>query len=869
MQVFQNNAFTSTTQTGVWTGFLGPSSQVELRLINNAGPGQLQVTFTAGATGPQTLSPNVTICTGTSTNLTSSATAYPGATFAWTVSPAHASLSFSPSASVANPTFQTTGATPTGTYTVTNTMTDAGGTGCTATKTLTVNVNPSPTTIVTPTTATLSCPTQTVTLTASGANTYSWSPAAGLSATTGNTVIAQPTTTTTYTVTGDNNCTTNSATSTITVIPLVPFSTFPTNTWNVYGFNTGNVGVGYQGYYTENGSGPTGYSFNTQTRWGSGLAPSTANAINGSAWVGCAMPATTISLSFKRTNFTCGTYQIDVPAHDDNFTLLINGNVVAQHNGCCDAHTNVWTGLLTSTTTVEFRLQQGGGGSYLQATFTAIAQPASSTVWTGATSNDWFTASNWCSAVPTSALDAIIPAAGPVNFPLINASGAVVRNITINPAIAASGFSSAIPAASLTMNTFNLDVNGNFTNSGTFTANGGTVSFVGATAGNTITGPVTFNNIVINKSNGISITGGTNSVAGTMTLTSGILTQNSTLRFLAGSAVTGAANTAYVDGPIQKVGNTAFVFPFGKAGLYRPLGISAPSTVTDGYTAQYFNTDPTPTYPNANRAVTLDHVSGAEYWTLNRFAGTSAVNVMLSWNTNSGGVGNLSTLRVASWNGSFWADLGNSATTGNTTSGTITSSLTSTTSGPYTLATFGNGNALPVEIEAMNCEINSFGVPHIIWSTLTEVNSDHFDIERSVDGQAFIAVGRITAAGTTESRQQYSFEDINAPAGKVYYRLRQVDRNGTATVFEACALDVEESGLSIAPNPAEGVASIRLHGSQLAGLSITNSIGQPVSVPYAIKNNVVELDISGIASGLYLVRISTNDRSGVLKMVKR
>ena len=45
VQVFQNNGYTPTLQTNVWTGFLGPASQVELRLINNAGLGQLQVTF--------------------------------------------------------------------------------------------------------------------------------------------------------------------------------------------------------------------------------------------------------------------------------------------------------------------------------------------------------------------------------------------------------------------------------------------------------------------------------------------------------------------------------------------------------------------------------------------------------------------------------------------------------------------------------------------------------------------------------------------------------------------------------------------------------------------------------------------------------
>lgn len=871
VQVFQNNAFTSTVQSNVWSGFLGPASQVELRLVNNAGPGQLQVTFTPGATGPQTLSPNVTICANTTTNLSVTAAAYPGATYAWSVSPTHPSITFTPNNTTTTPTFNTTAATPSGTYTVTNTMTDAGATGCTATKTLTVTVNPLPTTAVTPTTATIVCPTQTVTLTATGANTYSWTPATGLNVTTGNTVIAQPTNTTTYTVTGNNNCATNTATSTITVVPLPAYTTFPSGTWNVYGFNSTTVGTNYQGYYTENGSGTPAYSFNTQTRWASGAAPSTANATNGNAWVGCAMSASNISLSAKRTGFACGVYQIDVPAHDDDFRLLINGVQVAQHLGCCDAHTNVWTGTLTSNSTVEFQLVQGGGGSYLQVTFTAITQPVGTNVWTGATSTDWFTASNWCSAVPTSTTDALIPAAGPVNMPLINATGATVRNITINPAIAASTYSSAIPAATLTMNSFNLDVNGNWTNNGTLTPNGGTVSFVGTGSGNTIssTGTESFNNVIINKPNGITVSTGTHQVGGTMTLTSGVVTQSGTLRFLAGSSVTGASNTSYVDGIVTKVGNSAFTFPIGKGGLYRPMGISAPSTATDTYTAQYFNTNPTGTYPNSSRAATIDHVSGAEYWMLNRTAGSSTVNVTLSWNTNSGGVGNLASLRVAAWNGSFWADQGNAGTTGNTTSGTVTGSLASALSGPYTLSTADNFNALPIVLSKQNCSIDAFGNPQITWETSTEVNSDHFEVERTLDGKTFMTVGRITAKGNSNVPQGYTFIDANAPAGRVYYRLKEIDRDGLTTTFEACALVVDgEQELQLTPNPTSKIASVRLKGAELVSIVIVNSVGQPVPAIFTVKDNVVDIDVTNYSQGLYLVHLVSTTRTATMKLIK-
>lgn len=866
VQVFQNNAYTTTTQSAVWSGFLSPTSQVEMRLVNGGGPGRLQVTF--GITqGPQTLSPNVTICTGTSTNLTSSSTAYPGATFAWSHSPATGTITYLPSANSANATLQTTAGTPSATYTVTNTMTDAGGTGCTATRNVLVTVAATPTTAVTPTSSTIICTTQTVTLTASGANTYTWSPAAGLSATTGNVVIAQPTTTTTYTVTGDNNCATSTANSTVTVVPLPDYNTFPTNTWNVYGFNSQTVGTNYQGYYTENGSGSPAYSFNTSTRWASATAPSSTNTTNGTGWTGCTMPTTNFSLSAKRKGFLCGTYTIDITSHDDNFVLLVNGVQVAQHVGCCDTHTGIWTGALSTNSTVEFQLVQGTGGSGLGVSFTRVAPGATTAIWMGTTDTDWFTASNWCGTTPATGIDVVIPPGGP-NMPLINNTGAIAFSVTINSGAAATAYSSAIPAPSLSMNAFNLDVRTNFTNNGTFNAGTGTVSFITAAAG-TIAGNSTFNNLVINKTNGVTISSGTTQqIGGTMTFTSGLVTQSGTLRFNAGSAVATPSDASHVVGVVTKVGNTAFTFPVGRGGLYRPIGISAPGVITDTYTANYLNSSILGTYPNSSRAVTLDHVSNAEHWLLNRTVGTSTVNVTLSWNSNSGGVLDPPSLRVAGWNGSLWADLGNASTTGTTASGTVTASVASGTSFPYTLASTTFFNALPVQLSDMLCGLNSFGNPQIDWSTTTEINSDYFEIERSLDGRAFQSIARIPSKGDSKDLQRYSYEDVNAPDGKSYYRLKQYDRDGRSMTFEVCAMNVVSTGLSVTPNPASGRATIKLHSAALQELSIINSIGQKVNVNFVVKDSIVDLDVSTLAPGVYMIRITTGNKSGVLRLVK-
>ncbi|MFN8342226.1 MAG: T9SS type A sorting domain-containing protein [Cyclobacteriaceae bacterium] len=868
VQVFQNNAFTSTLQSNVWTGFLGPASQVEMRLINNGGPGQLQVTFAPSSGSPQVISPSVTICAGTTTSLTATST-YTGATYSWSVSPNEPTISFVPNPGLANPILQTTAATPLGNYTLISTMTDAGGTGCSANATNTLTVNPLPSTSVTPTAVRTYCPANGITLTASGANTYTWNPATGLSATTGHQVIATPTTTTTYTVTGSNNCSANFTTTTITVLPLPAYTSFPSGTWNVYGFNSTTVGTNYQGFYTENGSGTTGYDFNTTTRWASGAAPSTANATNGTVWQGCAMNATNISLSFKRTGFACGTYQINVPYHDDYVYLIINGVTVAQHVGCCDSHTALWTGVLNPNSQVEVQLVQGAGGSGLNVTFTPVAQPVGTNIWTGATSNDWFTASNWCGSVPTLTTDALIPATGVVNMPVIGGVGAVVRSITINGAVPAGTYTNPLPAASLTTAGSNaLDVYGNWTNSGTLTPNTGSVNFAGSSL-STINATVTetFYNLSINNGAGVTLASGTHQVSNQLTLINGIVNQNATFNLLNGSSVTGASNASYVNGLVTKIGNAAFTFPVGAGGFYQPIGISAPTLATDAFTARYIYGSANASFPLAQLGATLDHVSAAEYWLLNRTTGSSNVGVTLNWNTNSGGVGNLPSLRVARWDVATakWVDQGNGGTTGTTVAGTVVTSsavnVFSTPNSPFTIGTTDNFNTLPVTLVDFSCTLTAGFTVQLDWATASEINNGRFDIERSVDGRRFNSIGSVSGAGTTSVFREYTMLDPLPAPGYNYYRLTQVDLDGKATPYEVCTVvnANEISGVRLFPNPASDQVKVSLPDVTPVNLvRLKDESGKPITVPYTTSGAAAELNTSSLSPGLYFVELESS-----------
>jgi hypothetical protein len=151
---------------------------------------------------------NSTICAGQQVTLTAS-----GAnTYTW--SPVTGLSATTGTTVIASPASTTT-------YTIIGTNTT---TGCSNTQTITVTVNPLPVVTVAPANSTI-CAGQQVTLTASGANTYTWSPSTGLSATTGASVTATPNSTITYTVTGSSSGCTATQTASITVNPCTDCGT--------------------------------------------------------------------------------------------------------------------------------------------------------------------------------------------------------------------------------------------------------------------------------------------------------------------------------------------------------------------------------------------------------------------------------------------------------------------------------------------------------------------------------------------------------------------------------------------------------------------------------------------------------------------
>jgi len=367
--------------------------------------------------------------------------------------------------------------------------------------------------------------------------------------------------------------------------------------------------------------------------------------------------------------------------------------------------------------------------------------------------------------------------------------------------------------------------------------------------------------LTINNMNGVELHDA-RSIDITLTLTAGHLT-TTVLKLLTLSStatVSGASKDSFIDGPLAKVGNSAFEFPTGDMGIYAPIAISAPSVATDVFTAQYIRSTPTDV-GDIKAGSGIDHVSTIEHWELDR-TGSSDVTVTLSWRANSD-VTDPPSIVVARYDGDEWDNEGNDGTTGNAAGGTVTSDMVTSFS-PFTLASTLGGpfNPLPVELLSFTAKKRSKGVL-LEWETATETNNAFFQVERSLNGKAFDAISKVEGVGNSDITQSYQWLDENPRSGINYYRLKQVDFDGAFEYHPIVSVDmgpIKEASLQLFPNPSIDKVNILLPSTVEgeADILLYNAVGQLVkttSIDLVQGNNNTELDIRKLPKGRYTMLV--------------
>ncbi|HBG71109.1 MAG: hypothetical protein A2W93_02605 [Bacteroidetes bacterium GWF2_43_63] len=122
---------------------------------------------------------------------------------------------------------------------------------------------------------------------------------------------------------------------------------------------------------------------------------------------------------------------------------------------------------------------------------------------------------------------------------------------------------------------------------------------------------------------------------------------------------------------------------------------------------------------------------------------------------------------------------------------------------------------LPVELLSFTA-VKLGGSALLLWQTASEINNNYFRVEKSVNGFDFSSIGIVFGAGNSNQLREYSFVDGAPVFGLNYYRLSQIDFDGSENQSSVVALDFllenESEGISIYPNPisSESVMNIVL-----------------------------------------------------------
>jgi len=126
----------------------------------------------------------------------------------------------------------------------------------------------------------------------------------------------------------------------------------------------------------------------------------------------------------------------------------------------------------------------------------------------------------------------------------------------------------------------------------------------------------------------------------------------------------------------------------------------------------------------------------------------------------------------------------------------------------FTLGTM-HPSTLPVELLYFNAEEEGRSV-QLAWATASERDNDHFAVERSVDLQAWTIVGEVPGAGNSLVAQSYDLADDTPLSNTSYYRLRQVDDDGTSTLSAVRSVHFGNAANAIYPNPNSGRFTVPL-----------------------------------------------------------
>ena len=363
---------------------------------------------------------------------------------------------------------------------------------------------------------------------------------------------------------------------------------------------------------------------------------------------------------------------------------------------------------------------------------------------------------------------------------------------------------------------------------GRFTANGGTVAIADGTTFTTFFLTLTSGNIPLGTGNivmesGGSITGGS--------LASHIVTN--------GTGTLTQTNTTALIGMDK-------VYPVGQsASSYDPV------TINHDAEANFSVKVGLKTTPGASSGILPVNrewdIAGTPGTTFLTFV-TSALNV--NGSSTRPTVGGSGSGLVGHYNGSGWdANL--------TADYTLDTWFVAGYTGSFSPFIVGTPSVIPIELLGITAKaVNNKNV--VAWETATEINNRGFDVQRKTANGTWESLGFVKGANKPST---YTFED-EGPLSISYYRLRQMDFDGKESLSKVVSVAQNQKGqIRISPNPTSDKVNILISNSdrfESSTITVFDLVGRQV-LTQTTTANALELDMSSLAKGVYVVKIDANN----------
>lgn len=151
------------------------------------------------------------------------------------------------------------------------------------------------------------------------------------------------------------------------------------------------------------------------------------------------------------------------------------------------------------------------------------------------------------------------------------------------------------------------------------------------------------------------------------------------------------------------------------------------------------------------------------------------------------------------------------------------------------------------------------------WTTQQERNTSHFIIEYSKDGRQWESIGRVNAVGNNAGTSNYSYTHILPIKGMNYYRLKQVDLDGSHSLSETRSIyfSKNQTGFVVLTNPIHANETLKIQSDKSQQISLLDLSGKLIWKKQVTEGwNAVEM--MGVKGGMYLVG---NGESGFRKLV--